>query len=114
MRTGQLVLGFWRMTTGTIPSARPSYCLSLCLGSPRALLAGIVSCLASSADGALLAAGSYCGGVLLLDPRTRELLTLLEGHKGGITQVSEVGRGGRVGEGGGVVRESAGGHLEGH
>lgn len=36
----------------------------------------------------MLAAGSYSGAAALVDPRTRELLCLLEGgHSGGITHV---------------------------
>ena len=37
----------------------------------------------------MLAAGSYSGSAALMDPRTRELLCLLEGgHAGGVTHVS--------------------------
>ena len=48
----------------------------------------MVSCLAYAAEGThLVAAGSYCGDVALYDSRTWEMLYLLKGHKGGVTQV---------------------------
>lgn len=52
-------------------------------------LPGIISCLAPNPDrSGMLAAGSYSGAAALVDPRTRELLCLLEGgHAGGITHV---------------------------
>ena len=40
-----------------------------------------------SPNGDILAAGSYMGGIGLFDTRTWEQLFLLQGHKGGITQV---------------------------
>lgn len=51
--------------------------------------AGIVSCLAPNPDrSGMLAAGSYGGSAALLDPRTRELLCLLEGgHAGGVSHL---------------------------
>ncbi|PRW60676.1 telomerase Cajal body 1 [Chlorella sorokiniana] len=52
-------------------------------------LPGIISCLAPNPDrSGMLAAGSYSGAAALVDPRTRELLCLLEGgHTGGITHL---------------------------
>lgn len=50
--------------------------------------AGIVSCMASNEDGSgVLAAGAYSGDAAVLDERTGELLYVLQGQKGGITQV---------------------------
>ena len=49
---------------------------------------GIISCLAPSPDrSGLLAAGSYSGVAALFDEATGELLFLLAGHSGGVTQV---------------------------
>ena len=49
---------------------------------------GIISCLAPSPDrSGLLAAGSYSGAAALFDEATGELLFLLAGHSGGVTQV---------------------------
>eukprot|EP00878_Enallax_costatus_P041311 GHUV01047987.1.p1 GENE.GHUV01047987.1~~GHUV01047987.1.p1 ORF type:complete len:364 (+),score=110.95 GHUV01047987.1:973-2064(+) len=51
--------------------------------------AGIISCLCfSPVHQDLLAAGSYSRCIGLFDARTYEQLLLLEGHRGGITQVS--------------------------
>ena len=47
--------------------------------------------MAFSPGGELLAAGSYMGGIGLFDPRTSEQLYLLQGHKGGVTQVGPKG-----------------------
>ena len=48
---------------------------------------GIISCLAPSPDrSGLLAAGSYSGAAALFDEATGELLFLLAGHSGGVTQ----------------------------
>lgn len=44
--------------------------------------------MAACSDGVLLAAGAYSGGIALFDARTREMLAIMEGHKGGLTQVS--------------------------
>lgn len=50
--------------------------------------AGIISCLCfSPVSNDLLAAGSYSRCIGLFDGRTYEQLLLLEGHKGGVTQV---------------------------
>lgn len=49
--------------------------------------AGIVSCLAFTPDGAALAAGTYTGSIGIFDPRTRGLQLILQGHRGGLTQV---------------------------
>jgi hypothetical protein len=50
--------------------------------------AGIISCLSySPIHNDLLAAGSYSRCIGLFDARTYEQLLLLEGHKGGLTQV---------------------------
>ena len=54
--------------------------------SPRTR-AGMVSCMAFSPNGDLLAAGSYSGAIALYDARTWEQVFLLQGHKGGLTQV---------------------------
>ncbi|WIA17918.1 hypothetical protein OEZ85_009412 [Tetradesmus obliquus] len=52
-------------------------------------MAGIISCLCfSPVSNDLLAAGSYSRCIGLFDGRTYEQLLLLEGHKGGVTQVS--------------------------
>lgn len=53
-------------------------------------LSGIVSCMALNPDrSGMMAAGSYSGAALLLDTRSREALSLLEGgHGGGLTHVS--------------------------
>jgi WD40 repeat protein len=49
---------------------------------------GIISCLAFNPPTSdLLAAGSYSGAVGVFDARTDEQLLLMEGHKGGVTQV---------------------------
>ena len=53
--------------------------------------AGIVSCLAFAPTGDLLAAGTYSGSLGLYDPRTYEQLYVMKGHKGGLTQVLNVG-----------------------
>lgn len=58
------------------------------LTAPHVPIQGMVSCLAYAAEGThLVAAGSYCGDVALYDSRTWEMLYLLKGHKGGVTQV---------------------------
>jgi WD40 repeat protein len=58
--------------------------------SPAAAAAGIISCLCfSPVHSDLLAAGSYSRCIGLFDARTYEQLLLLEGHKGGLTQVSQ-------------------------
>lgn len=50
--------------------------------------AGIVSCLDFNPDrSGMMAAGSYSGQAAMYDSRTGELLYLLQGQKGGITQV---------------------------
>ena len=50
--------------------------------------AGIVSCMASNEDGSgMMAAGAYSGDAAVMDERTGELLYVLQGQKGGITQV---------------------------
>ncbi|KAK9831400.1 hypothetical protein WJX81_001243 [Elliptochloris bilobata] len=52
-------------------------------------LSGIVSCLAPNPDrSGLLAAGSYSGAAALFDENSGELLFLLAGHVGGVTQVA--------------------------
>ena len=43
--------------------------------------------MAFSPNGDLLAAGSYSGAIALYDARTWEQVFLLQGHKGGLTQV---------------------------
>lgn len=44
--------------------------------------------MSANPDGSgVLAAGAYSGDAALLDERTRELLYVLQGQKGGITQV---------------------------
>lgn len=48
---------------------------------------GIISALAFSPSGDLLAAGSYAGVIGLFDGATLEQQLLLSGHKGGVTQV---------------------------
>ena len=46
-----------------------------------------MSCLASCPDGSgLLAAGAYSGSAALYDQHTLELLFVLQGHTGGLTQ----------------------------
>ena len=51
--------------------------------------AGIVSCIAFNPDrSGLIAAGSYSGQAGLYDASTHELLFLLQGQKGGLTQVT--------------------------
>ncbi|EFJ43030.1 hypothetical protein VOLCADRAFT_106969 [Volvox carteri f. nagariensis] len=50
-------------------------------------IAGIVSCLAFSAAGDVFAAGTYTGALGLFDARTYELLLILTGNRGGLTQV---------------------------
>ncbi|KAK9906702.1 hypothetical protein WJX75_006470 [Coccomyxa subellipsoidea] len=51
-------------------------------------LQGIVSCMASNEDGSgMMAAGAYSGDAAVMDERTGELLYVLQGQKGGITQV---------------------------
>jgi len=50
--------------------------------------AGIISCMACNPDrSAMLAAGSYLGDTGILDENTGDLLYVLQGQKGGITQV---------------------------
>ena len=50
---------------------------------------GIVSCMACNPDhSAMTAVGSYSGVAALYALDSCELLFLLQGHKGGITQVS--------------------------
>ena len=50
--------------------------------------AGIISSLAFNPDrSGLMAAGSYSGQAGLFDDRTSELLSVLQGQRGGITQV---------------------------
>ena len=52
------------------------------------LPAGLVSCLAFTPEhGGLAAAGAYSGCAALFDEGTQEMLFVLSGHKGGITQV---------------------------
>jgi WD40 repeat protein len=53
--------------------------------------AGMVSCLAFTPDGGSLAAGTYSSSIGIFDPRIPELQMLLQGHKGGLTQVRGVG-----------------------
>ena len=67
-------------------SSSPTHCATCACPVP---LPGIISCLAPNPDrSGMLAAGSYSGAAALVDPRTRELLCLLEGgHAGGITHV---------------------------
>ncbi|KAK9861596.1 hypothetical protein WJX84_007684 [Apatococcus fuscideae] len=48
---------------------------------------GLISCIAFSPDGGLMAAGAYSGVAALYDPRSLEMLLALSGHTGGITQV---------------------------
>ncbi|KAG2425914.1 hypothetical protein HYH02_014913 [Chlamydomonas schloesseri] len=50
-------------------------------------ITGIVSCLAWSPGGDVFAAGTYTGGLGVYDGRTYELLLLLSGTKGGLTQL---------------------------
>ncbi|KAG2440844.1 hypothetical protein HXX76_003698 [Chlamydomonas incerta] len=50
-------------------------------------ITGIVSCLAWSPAGDVFAAGTYTGGLGVYDGRTYELLLLLSGTKGGLTQL---------------------------
>ncbi|GAX77396.1 hypothetical protein CEUSTIGMA_g4842.t1 [Chlamydomonas eustigma] len=51
-------------------------------------LPGMISCMAfSPGSGEMLAAGSYSGSIALYDTRTWEMLYVLSGHKGGLTQV---------------------------
>lgn len=49
--------------------------------------AGIVSCIAFSPAGDLFAAGTYTGALGVYDARTYELLLILTGNRGGLTQV---------------------------
>ncbi|KAG2497820.1 hypothetical protein HYH03_004090 [Edaphochlamys debaryana] len=50
-------------------------------------ISGIVSCLAFSPTGDVFAAGTYTGGLGVFDALTSELVLLLSGNKGGLTQV---------------------------
>ncbi|GFR41503.1 hypothetical protein Agub_g2197, partial [Astrephomene gubernaculifera] len=50
-------------------------------------IAGIVSCMAFSPAGDVFAAGTYTGALGVYDARTYELLLLLTGNRGGLTQV---------------------------
>ena len=52
--------------------------------------AGIISCIAFSPAGDLMAAGAYSGIAALYDPRSLEMLLTLSGHTGGITQVNQL------------------------
>ena len=55
----------------------------------QGLSAGIVSCMAFNPDkSGLMAAGSYSGQAGLYDSKSLELLFLLHGQKGGLTQVN--------------------------
>ncbi len=51
--------------------------------------AGIISCIAFSPAGDLMAAGAYSGIAAVYDPRSLEMLLSLSGHAGGITQVCQ-------------------------
>ncbi|GIL92819.1 hypothetical protein Vretimale_19220 [Volvox reticuliferus] len=50
-------------------------------------IAGIVSCIAFSPMGDVFAAGTYTGALGVYDARTYELLLILTGNRGGLTQV---------------------------
>ncbi|GLC72449.1 hypothetical protein PLESTF_001248900 [Pleodorina starrii] len=50
-------------------------------------IAGIVSCIAFSPTGDVFAAGTYTGALGVYDARTYELLLILTGNRGGLTQV---------------------------
>lgn len=47
----------------------------------------MISCLTYSPLGDMVAAGSYSSSIAIYDPRTWEMLFLLQGHKGGLTQL---------------------------
>ena len=53
----------------------------------RDCLPGMISCIAYSPLGDMVAAGSYSSSIAIYDPRTWEMLFLLQGHKGGLTQL---------------------------
>jgi hypothetical protein len=84
----------WRPRAGGFPHSWPTLRPASRLG--LGLPAGMVSCMAFSPLGAaagggggghVLAAGSYAGSIGLYDSRTWELIFLLQGHKGGLTQL---------------------------
>lgn len=56
-------------------------------------IAGIVSCIAFSPAGDLFAAGTYTGALGVYDARTYELLLILTGNRGGLTQLMFSGDG---------------------
>ncbi len=73
----------------TQQACRTGNLLSCVMWQPYAR-AGIVSCLACNPDrSGMLAAGAYSGDAGIFDERTGELQYVLQGQKGGITQVCE-------------------------
>ncbi|KAI7843049.1 hypothetical protein COHA_003223 [Chlorella ohadii] len=88
---GTLFCGFSRGLLRSFRLERPGRDCSTILAYKKGGegLPGIISCLAPNPDrSGMLAAGSYSGAAALVDPRTRELLCLLEGgHAGGITHL---------------------------
>ncbi|EIE24132.1 WD40 repeat-like protein, partial [Coccomyxa subellipsoidea C-169] len=89
-RDGSRLLGGYNKAIRIFDTSRPGrfYTEIVTHLKKRLGCAGIVSCMASNEDGSgMMAAGAYSGDAAVMDERTGELLYVLQGQKGGITQV---------------------------